>query len=131
MADPRELISAFHELNSSEAEGGRDVRISRFTPALVGMIGANHMFDALLSELDAALRAGMISEELKVRARNLARTFIPQVAALNSIVDLPVQAVSAEELRSIRCDSPQGRKEGVTIILAALLKILESASALR
>lgn len=123
MDSTRELITIFHEINQKGNGSLADRRVARFTPALVGMIGTALMFDTLLAEFDAALTSGAISDKLRTRVQNLAGTFIPQVAALNSIEQIP-ENVTPDQLRTISSESPQGRKEGVKVILGALMTIL-------
>lgn len=119
MKEALELIAVFHALN---VPGDR--RVAHLSPSLIGLFGSLNIFDAFLAELEAALTSGTIAEPLKKRAGNLAGNFIPQVAGFNSISALPTQQVTAEHLRSIRADSPGNRLQGVTMILAALMKIL-------
>ncbi len=121
MNEARELIAVFHELNATT-----DRSVARFTPSLVGMFGTTSMFDLFLTALDAALTSGTVSESLRRRSVNLVQTFIPQVAGYNGIKDLAAQQVTASQLRAIRADAPEGKTQGVRLILAALLLILES-----
>ncbi len=122
MNEVRELIAAFHELNTTN-----DRNVARFTPSLVGMFGTTNMFDLFLSALDGAITSGTVSESLRRRSVNLVQTFIPQVAGYNGIKDLETQHVTAPQLRSISTDAPEGRAQGVRMILAALLQILDAA----
>lgn len=119
------LISAFKELNSN---GSRTV--ANFTPSLIGMFGSLSIFNAFLDEIDVALASGQISPSLKKRAANLSTTFIPQVAEYNGIKDPAAYPVTVEGLRSISAGSLAQRKEGVAIILSALMTILKEAGEL-
>ncbi len=121
MNEARELIAVFHELNATT-----DRNVARFTPSLVGMFGTTGMFDLFLTALDGALTSGTVSESLRRRSVNLVQTFIPQVAGYNGIKDLAAQQVTAQQLRAIRTEAPEGRTQGVRLILVALLQILES-----
>lgn len=123
MEDARALIGVLRELN-----GSTDRKVGYFTPALIGLFASPGMFDAFLAGLDETLARGTIDESLRERALNLSRTFIPQVADLNGISELTVPTVTPEQLRAVRADSPQGRKLGVKVILAALIKILDEVS---
>ncbi len=121
MNEARELIAAFHELNATP-----DRSIGRFTPSLVGMFGTTGMLELFLSSLDGALASGTVSESLRRRSQNLVHTFIPQVAGYNGIADLSAQQVTAAQLRAINADAPEGRAQGVRLILAALQQILDT-----
>ena len=121
MEEARALISVFHELNATN-----DRKIALFSSSLIGLFGSTRMFEDFLSDLDTSLTNGTISAPVKERATNLARTYIPQVAQLNGIEDINGLNVSAEQLRAIKTTPPHERKEGVRIILAALIKILEA-----
>lgn len=125
MEEARELISVFREIN-----GTRDRNVAQFTPALIGLFGSARLFDVFLASLDKAFSTRNIPAPLKERVTNLARTFIPQVAGLNGIAGLSAERISAEQLRTIRTDSPGNRKEGMRVILSALLKILDEAKRL-
>jgi hypothetical protein len=125
MAGAASLISALKQLNSST-----DTSVANFTPSLIGMFGSVGLFDAFLSELDAALSNGKISASLKKRAANLSGTFIRQVAEYNGIKDPAATPVTAEALLGISLESPLKRKEGATLILAALMAILHEAGEL-
>lgn len=121
MEEARALISVFHELNATN-----DRKIALFSSSLIGLFGSTRMFEDFLSDLDKSLTNGTISAPVKERATNLARTYIPQVAQLNGIEDINGLNVSIEQLRAIKTAPPHERKEGVRIILAALIKILEA-----
>jgi hypothetical protein len=125
MAGATSLISAFKDLNSTT-----DSTVANFTPSLIGMFGAVGLFDAFLSEIGNAIEIGRISPSLKKRAANLAGTFIPQVAEYNGIKDPAAYPVTAEALRGLSTASLATRKEGVAIILSALMAILKEASEL-
>ena len=118
MHNSRELIAAFQELNDSQ-----DRNTGYFSPGLVGMFGSIALMNDFLADLDEAFSNQSIPQSLNSRAKNLTKTFIPQVAALNSISDLSAQDISVDALRGIRSDSPTSRGEGVKIILAALTHI--------
>jgi hypothetical protein len=120
MNEPRALIAALHEINRTP-----DRNVARFTASLVGMFGSSAMLDLFLDELDTALATNSVPPPLRQRAANLTNTFIPQVAGFNGIKDLSAQVVTADELRTIRCDIPELRREGVRLILAAFMKILD------
>ena len=119
------LIAALKELN-----GSTESTVANFTPSLIGMFGSTVLFDAFLSEIDAALTSGNISPTLKKRAANLIGTFIPQVADYNGIEDPAAYPVTVESLRKLSENSFMNRKEGVVIILSALMTILKEASEL-
>jgi membrane-bound lytic murein transglycosylase B len=123
MDEARALISVFRELNEST-----DRRVSLFTSSLVSLFGSTSMFNAFLAEIDAGLNSHQFSTEVKTRAANLTNTYIPQVAGLNDIQDFDQQTVTAEELRNIRNDSAESRKQGARTILAALSRILKQVS---
>jgi hypothetical protein len=125
MAGAASLISAFKELNSKS-----DTTVADFTPSLIGMFGSLGLFDAFLTDIDNALALGRISPSLKKRAANLAGTFIPQVAEYNGIKDPAAYPVTADALRGLTTATLATRKEGVAIILSALMAILKEASAL-
>lgn len=125
MADSAALISAFRELNRNNSASVAD-----FTPSLIGMFGSAGIFDAFLSEVGAALASGKISPSLKKRAANLSGTFIRQVAEYNGIKDPAAYPVTVEALRGLSTASLASRKEGVAIILSALMAILKDASEL-
>jgi hypothetical protein len=120
MSEARALIAAFHELNRTD-----DRRVGHFTPSLAGMFGSKSMLGLFLDELDAALVSGKLAEPLRTRATNLVHTFLPQVAGYNGITDLADLDVTAEQLRAVRADSPQNRLQGVRVILAGFMKVLE------
>ncbi|WP_243371301.1 hypothetical protein [Geotalea sp. SG265] len=122
MTDPRELIAVLLELNATEERS-----VASFTPGLVGMFGSLALMNRFLADIDVALVKGSISAPLKARSKNLTRTFIPQMAGINSITDLSKVEVSAEKLRTVCSDSHESRGEGVKAILAALISILDSA----
>jgi len=122
MAAAASLISVFKELNSNP-----DTTVANFTPSLIGMFGSPSLFNALLDEIDAALTSGQISPSLKKRAANLSSTFIPQVAEYNGIKDPAACPVTAEGLRGVSTGSLAKRKEGVAIILSALMAIMKEA----
>jgi len=125
MAVAASLISAFKELNSN---GNRTV--ANFTPSLIGMFGSLGLFNEFLEEIDAALTSGEIAPSLKKRAANLSATFIPQVAEYNGIKNPAEYPFTAEGLRGISTGSLAQRKEGVAIILSALMAILKEAGEL-
>jgi hypothetical protein len=125
MAGAVSLISAFKDLNSTT-----DSTVANFTPSLIGMFGTVGLFDAFLSEIGNAIALGRISPSLKKRAANLAGTFIPQVAEYNGIKDPAAYPVTAEALRGLSTASLATRKEGVAIILSALMAILKEAGEL-
>ncbi|HZV80690.1 MAG TPA: hypothetical protein VFF53_00825 [Geobacteraceae bacterium] len=125
MADAASLISAFKDLNSTN-----DSTVANFTPSLIGMFGSAVLFDAFLAEIGVALASGKISPSLKKRAANLSGTFIPQVAEYNGIKDPSAYPVTAEALRGLSTASLSARKEGVAIILSALMVILKEAGEL-
>lgn len=122
MEEARALISVFHELNATN-----DRKIALFSSSLIGLFGSTSMFEDFLSDLETSFSNGAISAPVKERAANLAHIYIPQVAKLNGIEDINGQNVSVEQLRAIQTTPPQERKEGVRIILAALIKILDAA----
>lgn len=121
MNEARELIAAFIELSRSS-----DRKVGYFTSSLVGMFGTEHMFEEFMRGLDRVLTSGTIAEPLRTRATNLIYTFIPQVAGFNRIDDLTYHDVTADQLRSIRSDTPQARSQGVRTILVAFMKVLDS-----
>lgn len=125
MGEARNLISALHDINRSDRE-----TVAHFLPSLIGMFGSLGIFDAFLSEMDAALENGNISTSLKKRAANLSGTFIHQVAEYNGIKDPAALAVTAEAVRNISVGSLAGRKEGVALILASLMVILKEVNTL-
>lgn len=119
MEEARSLISVFHQLNRS-----KNRTVAHFCPSLIGMFGSLGIFDAFLAEIDTALASNQIQASLKKRAANLSGTFIPQVAGYNGIDDLASYPVTAAGLRDITADSLEKRREGVSLILAALMYIL-------
>jgi hypothetical protein len=123
MNGARSLISAFHEINRSENKP-----VAYFTPSLIGMFGSTSIFNSFLSEIDEALGSGKMPASIKKRAANLTGTFIPQVAEYNGIMNPSQRIVSADELRSISKDSLKSRRNGVEVILSALIAILKEAS---
>lgn len=125
MNGARSLISAFHEINRSE-----DKSVAYFTPSLIGMFGSTGIFDSFLAEIDAAMAAGKMPASIKKRAANLTGTFIPQVAEYNDIKNPAERIVTADELRSISKGSLASRRNGVEVILSALIAILNEASEL-
>lgn len=125
MGEARSLISALHDLNRSERK-----TVAHFLPSLIGMFGSLGIFDAFLSEMDAALENGKSSSSLKKRVSNLSGTFIHQVAEYNGIKDPAALAVTPEAVRNISTGSLEGRKEGVAVILASLMAILKEVNAL-
>lgn len=125
MAEAASLISAFKELNSTT-----DSTVANFTPSLIGMFGSVGLFDAFLTEIGNAVELGKIPPSLKKRAANLAGTFIPQVAEYNGIKDPAAYPVTADALRRISTASLATRKEGVALILSALMSILKEAGEL-
>lgn len=120
MSESRAIIAAFLEINSSS-----DRNVALFTPSLVGMFGSINIFDTFLVEVDTALASGEISDPLKKRAANLIGTFIPQVAEYNGIKDLTNTPVTAESLRNITPDSLNNRRQGIILILSAIVVILK------
>lgn len=116
------LITAFHEINNSEKRS-----IAHFTPSLIGMFGSAVIFDSFLSEIEAAIKSGSMPESTKVRAANLTGTFILQVADYNGIKDPSKRIVTADELRNISYESLESRRNGIEIILSALISILNDA----
>lgn len=125
MAKTASLIAAFKELNNNG-----DRTVANFTPALIGMFGSLNLFNQLLDEIDAALASGTISPSLKKRLANLSSTFIPQVAEYNGIKDPTAYPVTVEGLLGVSTGSLAERKEGVAIILSALMAILKEAGEL-
>lgn len=125
MSSARELIAVFHELNATPERN-----IACLTPSLIGMFGTAGMFDQFLTELDNALASGQLSPQLRERAKNLTRTFIPQVADFNSIKDLPQLQTSPAELRAVCADDPTRRREGVQAVLAGLMQVLTAVNAI-
>ncbi len=123
MNEARALISVFHELNATN-----DRKVSQFTSSLIGLFGSTRMFEDFLSDLDKAFTSGELAPSVKERAVNLARTYIPQVAQLNAIEDINGHTITADQLRAISTDSPLARKQGVRVILAALITILEAVN---
>lgn len=125
MNGARSLIAAFHEINRSENRA-----VAYFTPSLIGMFGSASIFDSFLAEIDTALAAGHMPTSIKKRASNLTGTFIPQVAEYNGIENPAERIVTADELRGISKDSLESRRNGVEIILSALIAILNEANRL-
>jgi hypothetical protein len=125
MNGARSLISAFHEINRSESKS-----VAYFTPSLIGMFGSTGIFDSFLSEIDSAMATGKMPASIKKRAANLTGTFIPQVAEYNGIKNPAQRIVTADELRGISKESLEGRRNGVELILSALIAILKAASEL-
>lgn len=123
MNEARSLIAAFHDINRSENK-----TIAHFTPSLIGMFGSNGIFDTFLSEIDTAMASGQIPASIKKRAANLTGTFIPQVAEFNGIKNPSKRSVTADDLRSISSSSLVERRNGVELILSALITILKEAS---
>lgn len=123
MDEARALISVFHELNATS-----DRKVSQFTSSLIGLFGSTRMFEDFLSDLDKAMSNGDLAPSVKERTANLARTYIPQVAQLNGIEDINGHTITADQLRAISTDSPLARKQGVRVILAALIRILEAVN---
>lgn len=117
------LISAFHEINRSENKS-----VAYFTPSLIGMFGSASIFDSFLAEIDTAMASGKMPASIKKRAANLTGTFIPQVAEYNSIKNPAERIVTADELRNISKESLESRRNGVEVILSALIAILKEAS---
>jgi len=122
MNGARSLISAFHEVNRSDNKS-----IAFFTPSLIGMFGSSSIFDSFLSEIDTAMESGNMPASIKKRAANLIGTFIPQVAEYNGIMNPSERIVTADELRGISKESLETRRNGVEIILSALITILKEA----
>jgi hypothetical protein len=123
MNGARSLISAFHEINRSESKA-----VAYFTPSLIGMFGSTSIFDSFLSEIDTAMASGKIPASIKKRAANLTGTFIPQVAEYNGIINPSYRIVTTDELRGISKESLESRRNGVEVILSALIAILKEAS---
>lgn len=126
MGEVRSLIAALHDINRSDGK-----TVAHFLPSLIGMFGSLGIFDAFLSEMDAALVSGSLSTSLGKRASNLSGTFIPQIADYNGIKDPAAIKVTAETIRNISADTLEGRKEGVSAILGALMAILKEVNALK
>ena len=126
MSEARALIAAFHDLNRTD-----DRCVGHFTPSLAGMFGSKIMLGHFLDELDAALVSGKLPEPLRTRSANLVHTFLPQVAGYNGIKDLADLDVTVEQLRAVRADSPQNRLQGVKVILAGFMKVLEEVIKIR
>jgi len=122
MGQARSLISAFHEINRSENKS-----IAYFTPSLIGMFGSSNIFDSFLTEIDTAMASGNMPASIKKRAANLIGTFIPQVAEYNGIMNPAERIATADELRGISKESLESRRNGVKIILSALITILKEA----
>ena len=122
MSQARSLISAFHEINRSENKS-----IAYFTPSLIGMFGSSNIFDSFLTEIDTAMASGNMPASIKKRAANLIGTFIPQVAEYNGIMNPAEQIATADDLRGISTESLETRRNGVKIILSALITILKEA----
>lgn len=122
MSVARELIAAFHEIN-----GSKERSIADFTPSLVGLYGSASIFGTFLDEIDEAIKNRAVSEALKTRAINLIGTFIPQVAEYNGIKDISSRKVTKEDLLGITPESLQSRRDGIMIILCALVTILDEA----
>jgi len=123
MTSAHSLIAAFLELNRSENR-----TIAHFTPSLIGMFGSAAIFDSFLIEIDKAIVSGQVPLSLKKRAVNLIGTFIPQVAEYNDVKNLSEITVSAEELKNVTADSLENRRNGITLILAALVAILKESN---
>ena len=123
MNGARSLISAFHEINRSESKA-----VAYFTPSLIGMFGSTIIFDSFLSEIDTAMASGKIPASIKKRAANLTGTFIPQVAEYNGIINPSERIVTTDELKGISKESLESRRNGVEVILSALIAILKEAS---
>jgi len=123
MNGARSLISAFHEINQSENKS-----IAYFTPSLIGMFGSSSIFDSFLTEIDTAMASGKMPASIKKRAANLIGTFIPQVAEYNGIKNPAERIVTTDELRGISKESLETRRNGVEIILSALITILKEAT---
>jgi hypothetical protein len=117
------LISAFHEINRSDNKS-----VAYFTPSLIGMFGSASIFDSFLAEIDTAMASGKMPASIKKRAANLTGTFIPQVAEYNGIKNPAERTVTADELRNISKESLESRRNGVEVILSALIAILKEAS---
>lgn len=120
MEEARALITAFRDLNETH-----DRKVAFFTSSLISLFGSTNMFNAFLTEIDAALVNRTISAADKKRAANLTHTYIPQVAGLNCIQDLDQETVTVPMLTGIRNDSAENRQQGARIILAALKQILK------
>jgi hypothetical protein len=91
------------------------------------MFGSSNIFDSFLAEIDTALASGKMPASIKKRAANLIGTFIPQVAEFNDIRNPAERVVTADELRGISRESLESRRNGVAVILSALIAILKEA----
>jgi hypothetical protein len=125
MDEARALIAVFRELNATN-----DRKVALFTSSLVSLFGSTSMFNAFLDEIDTGLSTRQFTEDVKKRAANLTDIYIPQVAGLNSIQDFAEQTVTAADLRVIRNDSAENRKQGARTILAAISRILKQVNGL-
>ncbi len=125
MTEAQNLINVLRELNATS-----DRSVARLTPSLIGLFGTPRMFELFLNELDCALEEKSIAPELRIRAANLTKNFIPQVAGYNNISNTGSLQVSAEQLRDIRVDTPSNRRQGIERILAALIQILTEVNAI-
>lgn len=125
MNNARSLIAAFREINRSEK-----IAVAQFTPSLIGMFGSTGIFDSFLAEIDTAIASGKMPASIKKRAANLIGTFIPQVAEYNGVNNPAERIVTAEELKEISSNSLEERRNGVKVILAALIAILAEAAAM-
>lgn len=123
MTRARSLIAAFNELNKSENK-----TVAHFTPSLIGMFGSLGIFDTFLQEIDAAIAAGQVPASLKKRAGNLIGTFIPQVAEYNDIKTPTSLEVTADALKNVSADSLENRRNGIALILTALILILSEVN---
>jgi hypothetical protein len=123
MDEARALIAVFRELNASN-----DRKVALFTSSLVSLFGSTAMFNAFLDEIDTGLSSRQFPQDVKKRAASLTDTYIPQVAGLNNILDFSQLTVTAEDLRGIRNDSADNRKQGARTILAGLSRILKQVT---
>jgi hypothetical protein len=123
MDEVHALIAVFRELNASS-----DRKVALFTSSLVSLFGSTAMFNAFLDEIDTGLNSRQFPQDVKKRAASLTDIYIPQVAGLNDILDFSQLTVTAEDLRGIRNDSADNRKQGARTILAALSRILKQVT---
>ena len=125
MEEARALIAAFRELNETS-----DRKVALFTSSLISLFGSTSMFNAFLTEIDGALVNRTISADVKTRAANLSRSYIPQVAGLNNLQNIDQETVTAAALKGILNDSAENRRQGTRTILVALNQILKEVNKL-
>lgn len=109
----------------------KKIRIAKYAPSLVALIGSDKMVEQLFEQIRVAIKKKTIDGKLRERLSNLLERFIPQIAELNSVNNLS-EPPTRKEIASLFKNSNQEKmllgenKVFLRLIYGSLKNILET-----